>query len=340
MICFFFENFFFGVVMVVYQIEGVVFVDGCIVLIWDVFVWVFGVVIGGDDGDVVCDYYYWYLQDVVFMKEFGLQMYCFLILWLWVCFDGGVVNVVGVDFYQCLVDEFFVVDIFFWLMLYYWDMLQVLQEWGGWMDCDMVDCFFEYVGIMYDVFGDWVNVWIMLNELWCLLFFFYIGGEYVFGYISIVEGLFVLYYLLFVYGVIVQELCGCDVFFNFGIMLNYMVVDFVDLQNLVDIDVVWCVDGQFNCWFFDLIYCGSYLVDIVEDICVVDVDVVVWFEVVVYDGDFELILQYIDIQGVNYYYGDFVFGMVLVDVFVLGGFVIVCFVWSLYLLNEGIYVVE
>lgn len=120
----FLEDFMFGLVMVVYQIEGVVVEDGCILLIWDMFSKMLGWVWNGDIGDVVCDYYYCVDEDFDLMVVFGLQVYWFLIVWLCIVFIViGEVNQVGVDFYFWFVDGFFECGICLVVMLYYWDLL-------------------------------------------------------------------------------------------------------------------------------------------------------------------------------------------------------------------------
>lgn len=302
------EDFLFGAATAAYQIEGAAHEGGRTDSIWDAFCRVPGAVIGGDNGDVACDHYHRYAQDVALMAELGLQSYRFSTSWSRVRPDGGPVNHAGVDFYQRLVDELLGAGIRPWLTLYHWDMPQALQETGGWTNRDTVDRFLEYAGTMHDALGDRVNVWTTLNEPWCSSFLAYTGGEHAPGHTSVAEGLLASHHLLLAHGETVRELRGRDASLNLGITLNHTVADPVDPQNPADVDAARRVDGQFNRWFLDPIYRGEYPADIVEDIRAVDADAVSQFEAAIHEGDLEAISQRIDTQGVNYYHGDFVSG--------------------------------
>lgn len=87
-----------------------------------------GWVYENDNGNQVCDYYYCMKEDVVFLKQQGVMVYCFFIFWFCILFDGMIkyVNQVGIDFYNQLIDEFLVNGIIFWVIFYYWDLLLVL----------------------------------------------------------------------------------------------------------------------------------------------------------------------------------------------------------------------
>ncbi|GAB3598190.1 GH1 family beta-glucosidase [Microbacterium tumbae] len=298
------DRFLFGAATAAYQIEGAAFEDGRTASIWDAFARVPGAVIGGDDGDVACDHYHRYPQDVALMKELGLQTYRFSTSWSRVRPDGGAVNPAGVDFYSRLVDELLDAGILPWLTLYHWDMPQALQETGGWTNRDTVERFLEYAGTMHDALGDRVNVWTTLNEPWCSSFLSYTGGEHAPGHTSIAEGLLASHHLLLAHGATVRELRGRDSSLNLGITLNHTVADAADPDDPADVDAARRVDGQFNRWFLDPIYRGAYPADIVEDIRAVDAAAVAQFEAAVRAGDLSIISERIDTQGVNYYHGD------------------------------------
>lgn len=304
------QNFLFGAATAAYQIEGAAFEDGRTASIWDAFSRVPGAVINGDNGDVACDHYHRYRDDVALMKDLGLQTYRFSASWSRVRPDGGAVNAQGVDFYERLVDELLAADILPWLTLYHWDMPQALQETGGWTNRDTVDRFLEYAGTMHDALGDRVNVWTTLNEPWCSSFLSYTGGEHAPGHTSVAEGLLSAHHLLLAHGETVRELRGRDASLNLGITLNHTVADPADPTNPADVDAARRIDGQFNRWFLDPIYRGEYPADIVEDIRAVDAAAVETFEAAIHDGDLATIAQHIDTQGVNYYHGDLVSGAV------------------------------
>ena len=302
------DDFLFGAATAAYQIEGAAFEDGRTASIWDAFARVPGAVIGGDTGDVACDHYHRYRQDVALMRELGLQTYRFSASWARVRPDGGAVNRAGVDFYERLVDELLGAGILPWLTLYHWDLPQALQDVGGWTRRDTVHRFLEYASTVHDALGDRVGVWTTLNEPWCSSFLSYTGGEHAPGRTSVVEGLLAAHHLLLAHGATVRELRGRDASLDLGITLNHTVVDPVDPEDPADADAARRVDGQFNRWFLDPIYRGAYPADIVEDIRRVDADAVARFEGSIHDGDLEIISQRIDTQGVNYYHGDQVSG--------------------------------
>ncbi|OAN41221.1 beta-galactosidase [Microbacterium sp. H83] len=334
------ENFLFGAATAAYQIEGAAFEDGRTASIWDAFCRVPGAVIGGDDGDVACDHYHRYPQDVELMKDLGLQTYRFSTSWSRVRPDGGAVNAKGVDFYERLVDELLAADILPWLTLYHWDMPQALQETGGWTNRDTVSRFLEYAGTMHDALGDRVNVWTTLNEPWCSSFLSYTGGEHAPGHTSIAEGLLASHHLLLAHGATVRELRGRDESLNLGITLNHTVADPADPANPADLDAARRVDGQFNRWFLDPIYRGVYPDDIIRDIRAVDAEAVTRFTDAVHEGDLDTISQRIDTQGVNYYHGDVVSGAAPVDPPVSGGPATERKGRSPYPSSEGIHAVE
>ncbi|MGV2984930.1 GH1 family beta-glucosidase [Microbacterium sp. AGC85] len=334
------EEFLFGAATAAYQIEGAAHEDGRTDSIWDAFARVPGAVVGGESGEAACDHYHRYPEDVALMTALGLQTYRFSTSWARVRPDGGAVNRAGVDFYSRLVDELLGADILPWLTLYHWDMPQALQEKGGWTNRDTVDRFLDYAGTMHDALGDRVNVWTTLNEPWCSSFLSYTGGEHAPGHTSVAEGLLASHHLLLAHGRTVQELRSRDETLNLGITLNHTVADPADPDRPADADAVRRVDGQFNRWFLDPIYRGSYPADIVEDIRGVDPDAVALFEAAIHDGDMVSISQKIDTQGVNYYHGDLLSGRAPAVPPVSGGPTTERARRSPYPSNDGIHTVE
>src|ERR687898_1188458 len=138
------SNFLFGAATAAFQIEGAASEGGRRDSIWDAFSRVPGAVINADNGDVACDHYHLYRDDVALMKSMGLQTYRFSTSWSRVRPDGGPVNPKGVDFYSRLVDELLEADILPWLTLYHWDLPQSLQDRGGGTVRDTADRFTEY----------------------------------------------------------------------------------------------------------------------------------------------------------------------------------------------------
>ncbi len=300
-------NFLFGAATAAYQIEGAAHEDGRRDSIWDAFSRVPGAVINADNGDVACDHYHRYREDVALMRDLGLQTYRFSTSWSRIRPDGGAINPAGLDFYKRLVDELLDADILPWLTLYHWDLPQALQERGGWAVRETADLFTEYALDVHDALGDRVKVWTTLNEPWCSSFLSYTAGIHAPGRFSIAEGMLATHHLLLGHGQVVRELRARDESLNLGITLNLTVAEPVT-DATADLDAARRIDGQFNRWFLDPIFRGSYPADIVEDIRAVDGAAVAEWEGAVSDADLAVISTPIDSLGVNYYHGELVGG--------------------------------
>ena len=163
------ENFIWGSATASFQIEGAAKQHGRGASIWDAFCATPGKVEGGHTGDIACDHYHRFEEDVKMMKELGLQAYRFSIAWPRIQPDGkGEINQEGIDFYNRLIDCLLEHGIEPWVTLYHWDLPLPLQiENDGWLNKDIVDRFEKYSGICFENFGDRVKNWITLNEPWC-----------------------------------------------------------------------------------------------------------------------------------------------------------------------------
>lgn len=296
------SDFLFGAATAAYQIEGAAHEGGRRDSIWDAFSRVPGAVINADNGDVACDHYHRYRDDVALMKSMGLQTYRFSTSWSRVRPDGGALNREGVDFYKRLVDELLDAGILPWLTLYHWDLPQALQERGGWTARETADLFTEYALDMHDALGDRVNVWTTLNEPWCSSFLSYTAGLHAPGHYSKSEGMLAAHHLLLGHGQVVKELRARDSSLNLGITLNLTVADAVDPSDPADADAARRIDGQFNRWFLDPIFRAQYPQDIFDEIA----DDAL--RAAIRPGDLETIATPIDTLGVNYYHGEYVGG--------------------------------
>jgi beta-glucosidase len=148
-----------------YQIEGAVSEDGRGPSIWDVFAHTPGKVERSETGDVACDHYHRYKEDIALMRELGVQAYRFSISWPRVLPDGrGKPNGAGLDFYNRLVDEILGAGMTPFATLFHWDLPQALQEHGGFSNRDVGGWFCDYAVQIASHFGDRVKHWIMLNE--------------------------------------------------------------------------------------------------------------------------------------------------------------------------------
>jgi len=151
-----------------YQIEGAANQGGRGPSIWDTFSKIPGAVANGDNGDVACDHYHRYNEDLDLMKWLGVGAYHFSIAWPRVIPTGyGALNKEGMDFYDRLIDGALERGITPWPTLYHWDLPQSLQDKGGWNNRDCAYWFAEYSQKMAEAFSDRLKNWITINEPFC-----------------------------------------------------------------------------------------------------------------------------------------------------------------------------
>jgi beta-glucosidase len=159
------DGFVWGAATAAYQIEGAAFEDGKGVSIWDTFCRQPGRILTGERGDVACDHYHRYREDVALMQRLGLQSYRFSISWPRVLpFGFGEPNPKGLDFYDRLVDALLAAGISPCVTLYHWDLPQALQDLGGWAHRDTALRFADYADLVFGRLGDRVPRWITHNE--------------------------------------------------------------------------------------------------------------------------------------------------------------------------------
>jgi len=159
------KDFIWGASTSAYQIEGAVEADGRQPSIWDVFSHTPGKIATGENGDVACDHYHRYAEDVGLLAQGRFDAYRFSIAWPRVVPGGtGEVNAAGLDFYDRLVDKLLANGISPWACLYHWDLPQALQARGGWTSRDSAGWFADYALAATARLGDRVRDWILFNE--------------------------------------------------------------------------------------------------------------------------------------------------------------------------------
>src|SRR5437588_10928247 len=166
------ENFLWGVATASYQIEGAVHEDGRGESIWDRFCATPGKVLNNENGDVACDHYHRYREDIQLMQELGLNAYRFSIAWPRILPTGrGEMNARGLDFYDRLVDALLAAGIEPFVTLYHWDLPQALQDQvGGWASRETASAFADYADVVSRRLGARVRYWMTLNEPWVSAF--------------------------------------------------------------------------------------------------------------------------------------------------------------------------
>ncbi len=158
-------GFLWGAATAAYQIEGAWNDENKGESIWDRFCHTPGKITNADTGDVACDHYHRFSDDVALMRQLGLKAYRFSISWPRVLPNGfGRVNRVGLDFYDRLVDTLMEVNIEPFITLHHWDYPQFLQDRGGWCNRENLPYFADYASLMVRRLGDRVHRWVTFNE--------------------------------------------------------------------------------------------------------------------------------------------------------------------------------
>lgn len=180
------NDFTWGCATASYQIEGAWLEGGKGLSIWDAFSHTPGKILHGHTGDVACDHYHRYKEDIALMAELGLPAYRFSISWPRIQPTGyGKPNPEAIRFYSDLIDELLKHDITPWVTLYHWDLPLALQmEFDGWLNPKLADFFCEYADICFSHFGDRVKHWLTFNEPWVTAIIGYGQGVFAPGRVS------------------------------------------------------------------------------------------------------------------------------------------------------------
>ncbi len=170
--CVFPADFLWGAATAAYQVEGAAREDGRGPSTWDVFSRRPGAVFEGHTGEVACDHYHRYREDVALMRGLGLPVYRFSVSWSRVLPEGrGQVNERGLAFYDRLVDALLEAGIRPCCTVFHWDLPQALQQRGGFVNRDMADWFADYAHLLGSKLGDRMELWITQNEPQCYIGF-------------------------------------------------------------------------------------------------------------------------------------------------------------------------
>jgi beta-glucosidase len=293
-------DFRWGVSTAAYQIEGAVGEDGRAPSIWDTFSHQPDHVADGSTGDVACDHYHRYAEDMALMADLGVGAYRFSIAWPRVQPDGaGTANPAGIAFYDRLVDALLATGIDPAATLFHWDLPQALQDAGGWANRDTAARFGEYAELLAEALGDRVKLWITLNEPIVHLLAGHVLGIHAPGVNAWPHLLPIAHHQLLGHGLAVAALrrsgAGAVAIAN-----NHTPVWAVGSDGLpesadeADRASAEVYDALHNRLFTDPLLLGRYP-DGVEALSPEPV------EATVLDGDLEVISAPLDVYGVNYY---------------------------------------
>jgi len=159
------KGFLWGAATAAYQVEGAWNEDGRGESIWDRFAHTPGKVKNNDNGDIACDSYHRYGQDIALAKHLGLKTHRYSIAWPRVQPGGrGAANAKGLDYYKRVTDALLEAGIRPFPTLYHWDLPQPLEDAGGWPNRDTAERFADYTKLVIDALGDRAKQWCIFNE--------------------------------------------------------------------------------------------------------------------------------------------------------------------------------
>jgi beta-glucosidase len=191
------DGFLWGAATSAYQVEGSPLADGAGASIWHRFTRTPWLVPTGDNGDIACDHYRRYAEDVQLMRDLGLNSYRFSVSWSRVLPEGrGRINEQGLDFYRRLVDALLAAGIRPVITLYHWDLPVALDDRGGWLNRDVADWFADYARVMFRALDDRVEMWSTLNEPWVVTDGGYLHGVLAPGHRNLFEAPIASHHLL------------------------------------------------------------------------------------------------------------------------------------------------
>jgi len=290
------EEFLWGVATSSYQIEGGVNADGRTPSIWDTFAKTPGKVVNGDNGDIACDHYHRYQEDVRLMKDLGINSYRFSVAWPRIFPEKGKYNPKGLDFYKRLIEKLLENNIKPMATIYHWDLPQWADDLGGWLKRDVTNWYLEYAAKLFRELGDVVPLWITHNEPWCASMLGYFLGEHAPGHKDLREGLIASHNILLSHGLTVEAFRQTNLKNSqIGITLNLQPA-YPATEKEEDVMAARLFDGFFNRWFLDPLFKARYP----NDMLTLYSNVIGKLDFIK-EEDLKKISLPIDFLGVNYY---------------------------------------
>jgi beta-glucosidase len=290
------KDFKFGVATSAYQIEGAAAEDGRTPSIWDTFCRVPGKVYEGQSGDIACDHYHRYREDVRILREIGVDSYRFSISWPRVFPAYRTYNPKGMEFYKNLIHELEENGIEPMATLYHWDLPMWAYERGGWLNRESVTWFKEYATRVFEELNDSVKSWITHNEPFCASVLGYGLGVHAPGHKNLGEALIAAHHVLLSHGVAVEAFRECGLRDSkIGITLN-LTPSYPASNSREDVEAASRSDGLSNRWFLDPVFRSSYPEDMKEAL-----GRFAGGFGFIKDGDLQTISTKSDFLGVNYY---------------------------------------
>jgi beta-glucosidase len=286
------DGFLWGAATSAYQVEGSPLADGAGPSNWHRFCRTPGLIKGGETGDIACDHYHRWKEDIGWMKELGLTAYRFSISWSRVLPEGtGRVNEKGLDFYRRLADALGEAGIEPNATLFHWDLPAALEDRGGWQNRDIAGWFAEYARVVFRALDGRVRMWATLNEPWVVSDGGYLHGVLAPGHRSLFETPLASHNLLRAHGAAVDAY-RAEGHHRIGIVVN-LEPKHAATESPEDLGAARRADAYMNRQFLDPLFLGRYP----EELAGIFGEAWPDFPA----GDFDAIRRPIDFLGVNYY---------------------------------------
>ncbi|SEO66802.1 GH1 family beta-glucosidase [Aquisalimonas asiatica] len=285
-------DFLFGVATAAYQVEGAAREGGRTPSIWDTFCRQPGRVLNGDTGDVACEHYHRWPEDLDLVQDLGFDAYRLSISWPRVMPRRGEVNPEGLRFYEQIIDGLVERDVKPIVTLYHWDLPQYLDNRGGWVNRETAYAFAEFADVVTAALGNRVEAYATLNEPWCSAFLGYELGVHAPGLKEPRLAYQAAHHLLLAHGLALPAMRHNAPQSRHGLVLNFT-PSFPATERYDDQAMALLQDAINGHWFLEPVLEGRYP------------SLVTRFRPestpVVYPGDMDIISRPIDFLGVNYY---------------------------------------
>lgn len=287
-------GFVWGVATSAYQVEGAVDADGRRPSIWDTFCRRPNAVADGVTGDVACDSYHRWPEDLALLRTLNVNAYRFSMAWPRVIPDGrSQVNRAGLDYYDRMVDDLLAAGIRPFITLYHWDLPQALQDLGGWPERATADRFADYAAVAATTLGDRVTDWITLNEPLCSAWIGHLSGRMAPGITDVTAAVRASYHLLLGHGLATAAIrAHAAVRPAVGLVLNLSPCE-PATDRPEDVLAARRADGHTNRWWLDPVHGRGFPADMRE---------LYGVELPERGGDEQIIATPLDFVGLNYYF--------------------------------------
>ncbi|HAS6197720.1 TPA: beta-glucosidase [Vibrio vulnificus] len=283
-------DFLFGVATSSYQIEGGAQLGGRTPSIWDTFCNQPGAVDNMDNGNVACDHFHLWQQDIELIQGLGVDAYRLSMAWPRILPKDGQVNQQGLEFYERIIDECHARGLKVFVTLYHWDLPQYLEDKGGWLNRETAYKFAEYAEVVSGYFGNKIDSYATLNEPFCSAYLGYRWGIHAPGKKGEREGFLSAHHLMLAHGLAMpimrknapQSMHGCV--FNATPAYPYREQDVAAAEYS---------DAEGFHWFIDPVLKGEYPESVLERQA--------HNMPMILDGDLDIIRGDLDFIGINFY---------------------------------------